>query len=337
MDFLRTPDSFFRDIGFDFEPHYVDVSASDGTALRMHYIDEGPQTGQPILCLHGQPSWSFLYRDMIGPLVAAGFRVIAPDLIGFGKSDKPVNIADYSYPIHVAWIEQFLVKLELSGINGLFQDWGGMIGMRLVARHSELFSRIVVTNTMLLDSSDISPETSKALAKAYATLTIPTAEHVRDRFAEFDPMAAAYWVKYAAENPAFSVRDVFSIITGKHDEAALKGYEAPFPNRSYLTGPLSFPSLFPVMPHHQVDREENDRVWRMLSSFTKPVLTAFSDGDPVTRGHDRNFRDRIPGAKRVEHVTVRSAGHFLQDEQPKQLSDAVIRFIAQTGSHRDVA
>lgn len=327
MDVLRTPDAAFDGIGYDFAPHYAQVAAADGTALRMHYLDEGPRDGPVVLCLHGQPSWSYLYRDMVAPLTRAGLRVVAPDLIGFGRSDKPAAVEDYSYAAHVDWVDAFMEAGGLRSVTGLFQDWGGMIGMRVVARHPDRFDRVVVANTMLLDTTDIPLEASKALRAGYDGLPVPSVSDVRDAFAEGHPLAAAVWVKYAAENPDFSVRDVFEVITGKTDDAVLRGYAAPFPDRRYLAGPISFPRLFPIMPEHHAERQRNDAVWERLTSFEKPVLTAFSDGDPVTRGFDANFRTRIPGARGVDHVTITDAGHFLQDEQPAQLAQAVIAFM----------
>ncbi len=160
-------------------------------------------------------------------------------------------------------------------------------------------------------------------------MPIPSAKNVAHSFAEGDPLAAARWVKYAAENPDFSVPAVFKDIAGVTDEAALKGYAAPFPDRTFLGGPMSFPLMFPIMPHHRADVEENDRVWSALSDLSIPVLTAFSDGDPVTRGHEQKFQDRIAGAKGIEHITIKDAGHYLQEQQPGLLAKAVIQFIGK--------
>ena len=225
---------------------------------------------------------------------------------------------------------QFIEQLGLSRINGLFQDWGGLIGMRVVEKMPDRFARIVVANTMLIDTTDIPQETAQMLEDVYATMSMPSAYDVKTAFDRDDPLAGAMWVKYATENPQFTVSDVFKIITGKEDEAVLRGYAAPFPNDTYLAGPRSFPQLFPIMMRHQADREENNRVWANLSKLPHPVLAAFSDGDPVTRGHDRKFRERMPGARGVEHVTINNAGHYLQDEQPEDLSRAVIRFISDS-------
>ncbi|GFE63850.1 alpha/beta fold hydrolase [Litoreibacter roseus] len=173
MKFVRTTDSALEGTDFPFEPRYLDVSASDGTAPRMHYIDEGPRSGEVILCLHGQPSWSYLYRKPVAPLTAEGFRVVVPDLIGFGKSDKPVSVDDYSDPGHVEWLQRFIEAMDLNPMNGLFQDWGGMIGMRVVERMPERFTRVIVANTMLLDTNDISLEASQAIGAAFEQIRFP--------------------------------------------------------------------------------------------------------------------------------------------------------------------
>ncbi len=330
MKFVRTPDAAFEGIGFPFEPRYLDVTASDGTALRMHYIDEGLRSGEVILCLHGQPSWSYLYRKLVAPLTAEGFRVVAPDLIGFGKSDKPARIEDYTYRGHVDWLQQFIVGLNLTSMNGLFQDWGGMIGMRIVESMPERFTRIIVANTMLLDTNDISLEASQAIGAALEEMPVPSAPDVKEAFASGEPTAGASWVKYATQNPEFNISDVFSKITGKEDAEALKGYEAPFPDRSFMAGAIAFPLLFPIMPHHEAARRENARIWNYLQTYTKPLMTAFSDGDPVTAPFEARFRNTVPGARDVEHTTIEGAGHYLFDEQPDAIARALVRFLGNS-------
>lgn len=330
MQYVRTPEAAFKDINFPFEPQYLDVKAADGAPLRMHYIDEGPRTGKVILCLHGQPSWSFLYRKLVGPLTAQGYRVIAPDLIGFGKSDKPVSTDDYSYTGHVDWVAQFVEGLILANVTGLFQDWGGMIGLRLVERLPSHFDRVIVANTMLLDTQDVPLQASQAIDDAFQAMPIPSAIEVRDAFASGDPTAGAAWVKYATQNPNFSITDVFSKITGKEDADDLRGYDAPFPDRSFMAGAIAFPLLFPIMPHHESDRKENARVWKYFETFSKPLMTAFSDGDPVTAPFEARFRETVPGARGVEHVTIKNAGHYLFDEQPEPIAKAILQFLGTT-------
>ncbi|WP_095012503.1 haloalkane dehalogenase [Tsuneonella mangrovi] len=328
MEFVRTPDDRFENLsGYDFTPHYVDVAANDGTALRVHYLDEGPRDGPIVLCMHGQPSWSYLYRKMIPLLVDAGLRVIAPDLIGFGKSDKPTSTDDYTYQAHVDWMNQWFRTLDISDVTLVCQDWGGLIGLRVVADNVDRFARLVVANTGLPSSTTVSPELSQMLGSLYPGIPVPDAAMVRSQFEAGSPGAFLFWVKYAAECPDFSVRQVFEMLSGIEDEEILRGYTAPFPDDRYIAGARKFPSLVPLLPHQQSDREANDRAWKVLERFDRPVLTAFSDGDPVTKGGEAAFQQRIPGAQGVDHVTIEGGGHFLQEDCPGPLSRAIIAFI----------
>lgn len=331
MDVLRTPDSRFENLsGYDFAPHYAEVTTDDGTALRFHYLDEGPRDGEIILCMHGQPSWSYLYRKMIPILVGAGYRVIAPDLIGFGKSDKPAHIDDYTYQSHVDWINQWFRALDILDVTLMCQDWGGLIGLRMVADNVDRFARLVIANTGLPSSKTVTEELSTMLGNVYPTVPVPSADDVREQFASGSPVAFLYWVKYAAECPDFSVGEVFNILSGIEDQAILDGYTAPHPDEAHSAGARKFPSCVPLLPHHKSDREANDRAWEVLEKFEKPVLTAFSDGDPVTKGGETAFQEQIPGAKGVEHVTITGGGHFLQEDCPEQLSEAIIGFMRAT-------
>lgn len=331
MDVKRTPDSCFEGLaGYPYEPHYYTVTADDGTELRLHYLDEGPADGEPILCMHGQPSWSYLYRKMIPILTDAGYRVIAPDLIGFGRSDKPGSIEDYSYAGHVDWMEQWLLGLDLTGLTLMCQDWGGLIGLRLVAAHPDRFARLVIANTGLPSNAQVNDDMSAMLEKMYPAVPVPSAQEVGEQFQSGNPGAFLYWVKYAAESPDFTPRAVFELMTQIDDAAVLDGYAAPFPDESYIAGARRFPSLVPLMPHHKPDRDANDAAWAVLEQFDKPVLTAFSDADPVTRGGEKIFQDRIPGAKNRNHVTIEGGGHFLQDDSAEPLSHAIIEFIRET-------
>ncbi|MEM9988902.1 MAG: haloalkane dehalogenase [Pseudomonadota bacterium] len=331
MDYLRTPKERFEGLeGYPFSPHYTEVTANDGTALRLHYLDEGPKNGEVILCLHGQPSWSYLYRKMIPLLMVEGYRVIAPDLIGFGKSDKPIAVEDYSYQGHVDWMCQWLLALDLNNITLVCQDWGGLIGLRMVATFPDRFARLVIANTGLPDSKAVKPELSEMLGNIYPTLPVPSAQHVQQKFKEGDPTAFLCWVKYASEHPNFTVKDVFKIMSKFEDDKALEGYDAPFPNDQYQAGARAFPALVPLLPHHKSEREENDKAWTVLKQFDRPVLTAFSDRDPVTKGGEAVFQKRIPGAKSIEHVTIQGGGHFLQEDSGLSLSEAIINFMRAT-------
>ena len=328
MKFLRTPDSRFDDLpGYDFRPHYLQVTDADGTSLRMHYLDEGPRDGRILLCLHGQPSWSYLYRKMIPILTGSGFRVLAPDLIGFGRSDKPADPLDYSYSGHVSWLEQWLIALAPGPVTLVCQDWGGLIGLRLAALHPDMFGRLVIANTGLPDSVQVPPHLSEMLGLLYPHFPVPDANDVERAFRSGDPTAFLAWMKYAAECSEFCVRDVFRVLAGIIDERILDGYEAPYPDQSWLAGPRRFPSLVPLLPEAGHERALNDQAWDVLEKFTKPVLTVFSDDDPVTKGGEAVFRQRIPGARGRDHVIIHGGGHFLQEQRPEAFSEAIIRFM----------
>jgi len=328
MEILRTPDTQFENLdGYPFAPNYSEVKAADGTAIRIHHLDEGPADGKIILCMHGQPSWSYLYRKMIPLLTAAGHRVIAPDLVGFGRSDKPASMDDYTYDSHTDWMNQWLTGLDLQNVTLICQDWGGLIGLRLAAMQPDRFARLIVANTVLPDTKSVPDEISEMMGSFWPSVPVPSAADVAEKFASGAPEAFLYWVKYCAEAPDFSVRDVFGLLSGGKG-SALDGYAAPFPNEKFMQGARKFPSCVPVLPHHKPDRLKNDAHWKVLEAFDRPVLTAFSDADPVTRGGEVVFQKRIAGAQGVDHVTIKGAGHFLQDDGAADLSKAVIDFIA---------
>lgn len=301
MKALRTPDEYFAGIAdFPYAPHYLEVDDTEGGRLRLHYVDEGPRSAAPVLLLHGEPSWSYLYRKMIGPLVAAGHRVLAPDLIGFGKSDKPAERSDYTYQRHVDWIRAVLQQLDLRDITLVCQDWGGLIGLRLVAEHPERFARVVAANTML-----------------------PTGDHHPGE-------AFLAWQKFSQETPVFPVG---KIIQGglalPLSDAARAAYDAPFPDDRYKAGARQFPLLVPARPDDPASAA-NRAAWEVLKRFDKPFLTAFSDKDPVTRGGERVLQKLIPGCQGQPHVTIAEGGHFLQEDQGELLAQVVADFIAAT-------
>jgi len=294
MDILRTPDERFADLaGYPFAPHYLAV---DG--LRVHYVDEGPRGAAPVLMLHGEPSWSYLYRRMITIVAAAGHRVIAPDLIGFGRSDKPAAREDYSYQRHVDWMRGLVDALELTGVTLVAQDWGGLIGLRLAAEQPDRFARIVVANTFL-----------------------PTGR-------EPVPQAFFRWREYSQTTPDFHVGGI--IKGGCQKELApevIAAYDAPFPDDRYKAGARQFPMLVPVSPDDPA-AEANRAAWQVLLGWDKPFLTAFSDQDPITRGADLFFQSAVPGAKGQPHTTIRGAGHFLQEDAGEELARVVVGFLA---------
>jgi haloalkane dehalogenase len=327
VQILRTPEAQFANLfEYGFAPHYLDIAGADGTPLRMHYLDEGPREGEPILCLHGQPSWSYLYRKMIPRLTAAGYRVIAPDLVGFGKSDKPASMADYTYSGHVDWLNAWLKKLDLTGLTLVCQDWGGLIGLRVAAGQIDRFKRLVIANTGLPSTAMLNDDMSAFMGQMFTTVPIPDAAMVREQFQSGGPGAFLYWVKYASESPSFSVREVFGLLSGITDARVLDGYTAPFPDDSYIAGARKFPALVPLLPQHKDERLANDRAWSVLEAFKGRTLLSFSDGDPVTKGGDAIFKARIPGA---DCVTIANGGHFLQEDQPAAFSDAIIAFMRQ--------
>lgn len=299
MEALRTPDERFANLpGYAFAPHYADVPAgTGGAALRMHYLDEGPQDARPLLLLHGEPTWSYLYRKMIPHFSAAGYRSIAPDLIGFGRSDKPVARDAYTYANHIGWLAALLAQLDVHGAVMVGQDWGGLLGLRLVAEHEQRFAGFVAANTFL-PTGDEPPNEAFERWRAAS-----------QRMPEF---SAAY-VLMRTCTPALAP-----------DVAA--AYDAPFPDQRYVAGAREFPMLVPTRPDDPAS-DANRAAWKVLERFEKPVLCAFSDGDPVTRGGDRVITRRIPGARHVRHTTIVGASHFLQEDRPDELAGAIVRFL----------
>jgi haloalkane dehalogenase len=297
MKVLRTPDVRFHDLpDFPFVPVYREVGDGGGTALRIAAIDEGPRQGAAVLLMHGEPSWSFLYRRIISRLAAAGHRVVAPDLIGFGRSDKPSDPADYTYERHVRWMTEWLLAMDLEQVTFFGQDWGGLIGLRLVAGHPQRFARFVVANTGL-----------------------PVGTGVGDGFKT--------WLEFSQNVPVLPIADIVDMGTVRALTAAERAaYEAPFPDETYKAGARRFPTLVPITPEHP-SVAENQAAWKVLERFTRPCLTAFSDSDPITRGGEQIFQQRVPGAKGQPHVTIANAGHFLQEDQPDAIADLLHRFI----------
>lgn len=290
MNVLRTPDDRFADLpGFDYPPSYLET---DG--LRVHYVAAGPEDGPPVLLMHGEPTWSFLYRKMIPVFVAAGCRVLAPDLVGFGRSDKPSEIADYSYQRHVDWMLDWLRQVDPREVTLVCQDWGSLIGLRLVAAEPDRFARVVVANGFLPTGDERVPGVFKA------------------------------WRAFATYSPVFPVAGIVRVGSkSRLPQSVRRAYEAPFPDRSYLAGARAFPALVPITPDDPAS-EPNRQAWKILEQWHKPFHTAFSDGDPITRGGDRRLRKRIPGAEGCEHTTIRGAGHFVQEDKGEELARFVV-------------
>jgi haloalkane dehalogenase len=307
MHVLRTPDDRFDGLpDWPYEPRYFTVTDPvDGTELRMAYVDEGPSDADPILLMHGEPTWSYLYRTMIAGLVAAEHRVVAPDLIGFGRSDKPAEPSDYTYARHVDWTTQWLDAIDLQHVTLFCQDWGGLIGLRLVAAQPERFDRVVTANTFL-----------------------PTGDR--------DPGDAfRMWREFSQSVPEFSCSAVVGMgcVTPLPDEV-LAAYDAPFPDQSFVAGARRFPALVPTSPDDP-EAPANRSAWAVLERFDRPVLCAFSDQDPVTAGAERAILERIPGATGQPHTTVEGGGHFLQEDRGEQLVGIVHDFISGTPAVRE--
>jgi haloalkane dehalogenase len=333
MELVRTPDDRFRNLpDWPYVPRYADLSDGEGGVLRMHYVDEGPRSAPPILCLHGQPTWSYLYRKMIPAFTAAGQRVIAPDLVGFGRSDKPTRITDYSYARHVGWLRAFVESLDLRGITLICQDWGGLVGLRVVAEVPERFARVITSNTGLPDARGIPEAAAPALRALYESLPVPgTMLDVMKGFAGAGEGGAPpfmYWQKHCADSPTFRPEAVMRAMCPKLSDAELAAYGAPFPDERFLAGARRFPTLVPIRPDDPAI-PDNRRAWESLSRFRKPFLTAFTDGDPVTAGLHTRFQEEVPGAKGQPHTTIRGAGHFVQEDAGPELARIALDLIAR--------
>ncbi|GAA0853043.1 haloalkane dehalogenase [Aliiglaciecola litoralis] len=298
MEYLRTPDSCFSNLpDYDFTPHYIEVDDFEGASLRMHYVDEGPKDAPVVLMLHGEPSWSFLYRNMITQVSQQGFRVIAPDLIGFGRSDKPTKQTDYTYQRHVDWLSNLISMLKLNDITLVCQDWGGLLGLRLVADYPNNFARVCAANTFL-------PTGNESLGKAFHQ-----------------------WKEFSQQVPIFPAGGIIKgATTTELSEQVINAYNAPFPDESYKAGARVFPLLVPASPQDPAS-VPNQQAWQKLKQWRKPFLTAFSDSDPVTAGGDKIFQKLIPGCQGQQHTTIKNAGHFLQEDQSEVFAKVVIDFM----------
>lgn len=302
MQVLRTPDDRFENLpGYSFEPHYAEIADGDGGRIRVHYIDEGPHDAEPVLLMHGEPSWSYLHRTMIPIIASAGFRAIAPDLVGFGRSDKPTKRSDYTYERHVEWMRSAVFGgLDLDRITLVCQDWGGLIGLRLVGEDPDRFARVVAANTFL-----------------------PTGDsHPGDAFLA--------WQKFSQEVPEFPVGTIVNGgCTSDLGQDVIAAYDAPFPDETFKEGARQFPLLVPTGPDDPAS-EANRAAWRTLEQFTKPFLCAFSDGDAITAGADRALLRRVPGTKGQPHTTIEGGGHFLQEDRGEELASVVVDFMRAT-------
>ncbi len=306
MEILRTPADRFDGLpGYAFAPRYADVAAGGDDArqtLRMHYLDEGESDAEEtVLLLHGEPSWSYLYRHMIPVITAAGHRAVAPDLVGFGRSDKPADRTDYTYARHIEWLRALLFdELDLHDVTLMGQDWGGLLGLRLVGEHPDRFRRVVIGNSSL-----------------------PTGDrHPGEAFLR--------WQRFSQEVEDFAVG--FIVSSGCTTDLApevVAAYDAPFPDDSFKAGARQFPTLVPTSPDDPA-AAANRKAWETLAVFDKPFLCAFSDQDPLTGGADRKLKAEIPGARGQEHTVIEGGGHFLQEDRGPELAAVINHFIAVT-------
>jgi haloalkane dehalogenase len=300
MKALRTPDERFQKLaGYNFEPHYAEIPDGEGGALRVHYIDEGPRGAAPILLMHGEPSWCYLYRKMIPILVAAGHRAVAPDLVGFGRSDKPDKRTDYTYQRHVDWMTSFVEAIDLQNATLVGQDWGGLIGLRLAAEHPGRFARIVAANTFL-------PTGDRPAGEAFLRW---------QQFSQNTPNFDAGWI-------------VNSGCTTDLSDDIKAAYNAPFPDDSYKEGARQFPLLVPTSPEDPA-APANRKAWEVLNRWEKPFLCAFGDSDPVTKGGDRAFIAAVPGTKDQPHTTIAGGGHFIQEDRGEELAKVIVDWLAK--------
>lgn len=298
MKVLRTPDAAFADIDdFPFAPHYLEITdPGDGTKLRVHYVDEGPRDAPVVLMMHGEPSWCYLYRHMIAPVVAAGFRVVAPDLIGFGKSDKPSKKTDYSYARHVGWMRQWIEALDLTRMTLACQDWGSLIGLRLVSEMPDRFAGVALSNGGLPEGGP-------------------------------PPRAFAIWRAFSKWSPLFPIGRIVNAGAKRAlSPAEIEAYNAPFPNSSYKAGARIFPSFVPF--DGNVAIPDQKKAWEVFDCFEKPFLCCFSDGDPITRGGESRFIGRVPGTAGQSHRTLKG-GHFIQENDPQGFVQAILEVAKQ--------
>lgn len=292
MEFYRVPEIRFQNLkDYHFDPNYTIVHE-----LRMHYVDEGNKAANPILLLHGEPSWSYLYRHIIPKCATAGYRVIAPDLIGFGKSDKPKRIKDYSYQGHIDWMTEFIKNLDLNQITLFGQDWGALIGLRLAAENEDRFASIIISNGMLLTGD------------------------------QKIPLAIKLWRYFVLLSPCLPIDRIVNFgCLKKLDKEERYAYKAPFPSSKFKAGVRAFPKLVPVTTQDPAT-QANRNAWEVLEKWKKPFLTVFSDNDPFTRDGNKHLQQRIPGAKNQKHLTLKG-GHFIQEDAGETLAKIIIQLV----------
>lgn len=333
MQILRTPDERFANLpGYPFAPKYTEVPAGDGQTLRIHHVDEGPADGQTILCMHGQPTWSYLYRHMIPVFTDAGYRVLAPDLVGFGRSDKPGAREDYTYQRQVDWLTAWLEANDVQGATFIGQDWGGLIGLRLVAENPDRFARVAIANTGIPVPANVPAERVAASKELRATMPTPTVETMAAKLGNPNPAAPeesfVYWQRFCWDTEDLPIG---FLVAGMADGRPLTteeigAYDAPFPDPSYKMGPRAMPSQVPTLPDDP-SLAANQKAWKAFENWKKPFLCAFSDNDPVSRGGETLFLKRVSTA---ENEPTKGGGHFLQEWRGEEFAKKVSDFIART-------
>ena len=289
MKILRTPESRFAGLpDFPFAPRYHQVTPE----LRLHYVDEGPRAAPPVLMLHGEPTWSYLYRHMIPIVTAAGLRAVAPDLIGFGRSDKPAAKSDYSYAGQVAWMRHWVEALDLREVTLVCQDWGSLIGLRLVAESPERFARVLLSNGGLPAGTGA----SKAFRR---------------------------WRAFSRYSPVFPIGRIVQAGTARRlSSGEVAAYDAPFPSNAYKAAARIYPSLVPMEPD-DVAVPDQRRAWKVFEGWTRPFICCFSDGDPITRGGEAPWLKAVPGTNGQPHRTLHG-GHFVQEDDPRGFADLIV-------------
>jgi haloalkane dehalogenase len=321
MDVLRTPEHRFEGLpGYPFAPHYVDVVTRRLPAVRMHYVDEGPPDAPVVLLVHGQPTWSYLYRAVIDVLRSAGLRVVAPDHIGFGRSDKFAEPTAYTVARHVDWLHSFVTALDLTEVTLVVQDWGGPIALSVLARDPDRFARVLATNTIL---HTCDPALAGTLGWAHWALDGPDGRMV------LQETLLDYLALYL-RSPDIRPSMFLDAVAGPLDPAVLAAYDAPFPDRTLTAGLRQLTALLPLTrndPGAAIGRD----TMAALRQWHRPFLTAYSDGDPATRGWDTVFRDAVPGARGQAHTTLAGAGHFVPEQQGARLGELITEFVGRTG------
>ncbi|MEQ9450127.1 MAG: haloalkane dehalogenase [Pseudomonadales bacterium] len=355
MQILRTPDERFTNlVDYPFSPHYTTIQTHEGDELRIHHLDEGPADGPLVLCMHGQPVWSYLYRKVIPHLTTAGMRVIAPDLVGYGKSDKPAAREDYSYERQVEWMGAWLEANDFTNITMFGQDWGGLVGLRLVVNHPDRFARVVISNTGLPYNPDVPAEIVQQIEHFRAQAPTPSLIEMQQALSgmadgEHPATKFAYWQKWCWETEDLPIGFVMSMMlappakpvqvlkfmlhklgmTSPLPTPLARAYDAPFPDARYKMGPRAMPSQVPTLPTSP-SLEAQRQAWEFFDTFEKPFLCAFADNDPVTRGGEAQFKSRVPGTRGLPHTTIKGGGHFVQENAPAQVAQVIIDLINST-------